>query len=67
MHVGGGKALGLENLLRLDTVEFQDVTQENRDVSGLVSQEDAGSWLLSSPRSWPRRSGSRVERRISRA
>ena len=39
MHVGGRKALGLENLLRLDTVEFQDVTQENRDVSGLVSQE----------------------------
>ena len=39
MQVCGRKALGLENLLRLDTVEFQDVTQENRDVSGLVSQE----------------------------
>jgi hypothetical protein len=29
MHVGGRKALGLENLLRLDTVVFEDVTQEN--------------------------------------
>jgi len=31
--------VGLENPLRIDTVVFQDVTQESRDVSGLVAQE----------------------------
>ena len=30
MHVGGGKALGLENLLRLDTASFKEVTKESR-------------------------------------
>ena len=56
MQVCGRKALGLDNLLRLDTVVFEDVTQENRDVSGLVSQEvlvsldvlaTRGAWVAS--------------------
>jgi hypothetical protein len=33
MQVCGRKALGPENLLRLDTVAFEEVTQESRDVS----------------------------------
>ena len=39
LHVVGRKVLGPENSLRLDVVGFQDVTQESRDVSGLVAQE----------------------------
>jgi len=44
LHVGGRKALGLENLLRPDTVGFEDVTQENRYVSGLVSAFPREMW-----------------------
>jgi hypothetical protein len=37
MHVGSWwEGSWLENPLRLDTVVFQDVTQESRDVSRLV-------------------------------
>ena len=39
MQVCGRKVLGPENLLRLDTVAFKEVTQEGRDVSGSGERE----------------------------
>ena len=39
MQVYSRKARGPENLLRLDTAAFKEVTKEGRDVSGLGSSE----------------------------
>ena len=39
MQVCGRKARGPENLLRLDTAVFKEVTKESRDVSGLGARE----------------------------
>jgi hypothetical protein len=39
MQVCGRKARGFENLLRLDTAAFKEVTKEGRDVSGLEARE----------------------------